>query len=69
MKTDPENFQEVQNHYEFLLNPLLPRIQTLLSYEDFSQNPEEAAHILNITPDEFTKACGTAGVTGFDRKK
>ncbi len=56
-QTLAEDFQEVQSHYEFLSNPLLPRVQTLLSFEDFTPYPAEAARILGVSEAEFAGAC------------
>lgn len=52
-----QDFQEVQDHYTFLSNPLLPRLLTLLSFNDFSQNPAQAAFILGVTEQELQDGC------------
>lgn len=47
---------EVQNYYEFLSSPLLPRLQTLLSFEDIEKSTENLSALLGITPHKTESA-------------
>jgi uncharacterized protein (TIGR02147 family) len=41
--------QEIKAHYDFLSNPLLPRLQVFLSFEDLDQSPENLSWLLGAT--------------------
>lgn len=47
---------EINDHYEFLSNPLLPRLQILLSFTDLNATPETLAWILGCTEEEVSLA-------------
>ncbi|WP_413612331.1 TIGR02147 family protein [Bdellovibrio sp. HCB-110] len=47
--------QEIQSHYEFLSNSLLPRLQVFLSFTDIDKSAQNLAWLLGTTEDEITK--------------
>lgn len=44
---------EVESHYEFLSNPILPRLQVFLSFKDLDQSPENLAWLLRVSVPEI----------------
>lgn len=54
--TPPLKQREINAHFEFLSNPLVPRLKTFLSYEDSSFAQEELAKILNASPEAIEEA-------------
>ncbi|WP_415061831.1 TIGR02147 family protein [Bdellovibrio sp.] len=47
---------EVQNYYEFLSTPFLPRLQTLLSFEDIEKSTANLSTLLGATPHKTESA-------------
>ncbi|MDG0817200.1 TIGR02147 family protein [Bdellovibrio svalbardensis] len=64
-----EDFLEVENHYEFLADELLPRIQTLLSFEDVAKDTAKAAQILGISVQKFFDSCSKLEKMGLLEKQ
>lgn len=46
---------EIENYFEFMSSPLLPRLQTLLSFDDVSTSPENLGQMLNFSPDQINE--------------
>lgn len=44
---------EVKAHYEFLSNPLLPRLQIMLGFDDLDQSPQNLSWLLNTSKEEI----------------
>lgn len=49
------NFEQMNilAHFEFLSNPLLPRLQVALSFRDVDQSPERLAHLMGVKASEI----------------
>lgn len=47
---------EAQQHYDFLSNPLMPKLQTLIGFEDIPAKAEEIAQLLDISAEEIKQA-------------
>lgn len=43
---------EIEQYYDFLSNPLLPRLQVMLSFHDVEKSPKNLSWILGISEDE-----------------
>lgn len=50
---------EIKSHYDFLSNPLLPRLQVFLGFRDLDQSPKNLAWLLRVTPDEIKEGLDT----------
>lgn len=50
---------EIQNHLDFLSDPLLPRLQVLLSFHDVDQSAEHLSRLLKVDVAELVKALDT----------
>jgi len=48
--------QEIQGHFEFTSNPLMPKLQTLLSFSDFPSTTAEMALIADVSEAEIVVA-------------
>lgn len=59
---------EIQEHFEFLSNPLLPRLQTLLSFEDSPQDLAILAMVLDYPIDKVEEAIQTLQHLGLLEK-
>lgn len=46
--------QQVLAHFDFLSNPLLPKLQVALSFTDLDQSPEKLALLLSVQEAEIT---------------
>lgn len=46
---------EIQQHYDFLSNPLLPRLQVCLSFHDLDQEPNHLAWLLGVSSIQIDK--------------
>lgn len=53
LRADPEQ-KEVVAFYDFLSNPLLPKLHTLLSFSDIKKTPANLARLLMKTEDEIS---------------
>lgn len=47
---------EIKSHFDFLSNPLLPRLQVFLSFNDIDQSPKNLAWLLNSTENDIESA-------------
>lgn len=54
LKTELDQL-EIKSHYDFLSNPLLPRLQVFLSFRDIEHSPKNLAWLLGATEDEVQK--------------
>jgi uncharacterized protein (TIGR02147 family) len=52
LRSDLERL-EIQAHYDFLSNPLLPRLQVFLGFSDLDQAPKNLAWLLQTTEEEI----------------
>lgn len=50
---------EVQAHYDFLSNPLMPRLQVFISFNDVDQSPQNLAWLLGVSEDEVNAGIST----------
>ncbi|WII73889.1 TIGR02147 family protein [Bdellovibrio sp. 22V] len=55
LKTELDQL-EIESHFDFLSNPLLPRLQVLLSFTDLEQSPKNLAWLLSCFTDEVIAA-------------
>lgn len=46
---------EIQAHYDFLSNPLLPRLQVLLSFDDIDHSAKTLSWLLGVTTEEIAE--------------
>lgn len=52
LRLEPDRL-EIQAHYDFLSNPLLPRLQVFISFHDLDQSPQNLAWLLGTTEEEI----------------
>jgi len=52
-----QNILEIEDHYEFLSHPILPRLQTLLGFQDLAEDPQQITKLLDISEKELALAC------------
>ncbi len=55
LKVDVDH-KEIENHYDFLSSPLLPKLQVLLTFEDILRKPESLSRLLNEEPKKVEEA-------------
>lgn len=48
IKHEPDQF-EIERHYDFVSDPLLPKLRTMLAYDDIRRTPDVLAGLLNIS--------------------
>lgn len=60
---------EIQAHYEFLSNPILPRLQVMLSFKDISQSASNLAWLLGVKTEEADKGLEKLLQLGLVEKK
>ncbi len=65
MDSDPH---EVLQHFEFLSNPLLPRLQTMMSFEDSPQDSKTLAFLLGCSESELQNALKSLQEMGLLQK-
>lgn len=56
---------EIAAHYDFLSNPLLPRLQVFISFKDIDHSAKNLAWLLGTTEDEIQKGLNTLQELGF----
>ena len=55
IRSDLDRF-ELQAHYDFLSNPLLPKLQVMLSFNDINQSEENLGWLLGVDPVQIKDA-------------
>ncbi len=63
------DFHEVQQSFEFVANPLLPVLQTLLTFEDVIKTPASLSNILNVAEEQIVEGLKNLEGIGLAKKE